>query len=83
MLRDQGVAFCIAETEDLEPRFETTSDLAYFRLRRDTYDAKAMDSWADRIRKFSGDAKETYVYLRHDETGENAVLAQQLAEMLN
>lgn len=82
ILRKHEVGFCIAETEDLEPRFDITSSFAYFRLRKDSYDAKAIDSWAAQIGKLSQGVKETYVYLRHDETGENAVLAQRLAGKL-
>jgi uncharacterized protein YecE (DUF72 family) len=82
LLRRHHAGFCIAETEDMEPVFRVTSDDAYFRLRRDVYDAKAIDPWAGRIAETAKMAKQTYVFLRHDETGENAVLAQRLAQRL-
>ncbi len=82
LLEEHGAGFCIAETEDLEPQFRVTGDFAYFRLRKESYDQKAVDGWAEKILDTSKGSRETYAYLRHDETGENAVLAQRLAERL-
>jgi len=82
LLADHGAGFCIADTEDMEPTFRVTGGFAYFRLRKDSYDVKAIDAWSGRILDAAADAKECYVYLRHDETGENALFAQRLAELL-
>jgi uncharacterized protein YecE (DUF72 family) len=82
LLEEHGAGFCIADTEDLEPAFKVTGEFAYFRLRKDTYDEKAIDGWSEKIRKSSDGAAECYVYLRHDETGENAILAQRLGKSL-
>lgn len=82
ILDEGGAGFCIAETEDLAPVFRTTAGLAYFRLRKDAYDAKAIDEWGKRIREATRGLRETYVYLRHDETGQNALLAERLSESL-
>jgi uncharacterized protein YecE (DUF72 family) len=83
LLEDHGAGFCIADTEDLEPTFKVTGGIAYFRLRKDSYDESAMDKWSDKIRRASAGSDECYVYLRHDETGENALLAQGLSEKLH
>jgi uncharacterized protein YecE (DUF72 family) len=83
LLEDHGTGFCIADTEDLEPTFKVTADLAYFRLRKDAYDEKTIDRWSDKISQTASGSEECYVYLRHDETGENAVLAERLAEKLD
>ena len=82
LLDEHKTGFCIADTEDLEPTFKVTGGLAYFRLRKDSYDGKAIDTWAEKIRTSSDGAKECYVYLRHDETGENALLAHRLSKNL-
>jgi uncharacterized protein YecE (DUF72 family) len=79
LLEKHGAGFCIADTEDMKPAFKVTGGLAYFRLRKESYDAKAIDGWAERIREVSEGLQECYAYLRHDETGENAILAQRLA----
>ena len=82
LLRDHKVGFCIAETEDMEPEYKVTSGIAYFRLRKNVYDPKTIDLWAKQIADVAKGAEETYAFLRHDETGENAVLAERLAEKL-
>ena len=56
---------------------------AYFRLRNESYDESQIEKWAAEIAKAARHAEEVYVYLRHDDSGENAVLAQQLARLLN
>jgi uncharacterized protein YecE (DUF72 family) len=82
LLEDQGAGFCIAETEDMEPSFQVTGGFAYFRLRKDTYTDDDIDRWSKEIHNVAGDSEECYVYLRHDETGRNAVLAERLAKRL-
>ena len=82
LLDEHQAGFCIADTEDLEPTFQVTGGLAYFRLRKDSYDETAIDRWSEKIHRLSDGAKECYVYLRHDETGENALLAQRLSKSL-
>lgn len=82
LLEKYGAGLCIAETEDMRPVFQVTRGLAYFRLRKESYDAKAIDQWAEKIGEMAKDLRETYAYLRHDENGENAVLAQRLSEKL-
>jgi uncharacterized protein YecE (DUF72 family) len=79
LLDRNGAGFCVAETEDMKPVFRVTGALAYFRLRSESYDAKAIDLWATTIRDVAAGARGSYVYLRHDETGENALLAERLA----
>ena len=83
LLEENGAAFCIAETEDLAPVLKVTGGLAYFRLRKDEYDAKSVDHWADKILRTAKTADSCYVYLRHDETGENALLAERLSRTLS
>ena len=80
LLEKNGVAFCIAETEDLEPVFKTTGGLGYFRLRKDSYDVDTIEKWSGKIGNIVEDLREAFVFLRHDETGENAGLALKLQE---
>jgi len=82
LLEKHGAGYCIADTEELRPVFQVTGGLAYFRLRRESYDAKVIDQWAERISQMRGGLHECYAYLRHDESGENAVLAQRLSEKI-
>ena len=82
LLEEHGTGFCIVDTEEMKPVFRVTGGIAYFRLRRESYNAKAIDQWAEKIRDTAEALPESYAYLRHDETGENAILAQRLSEKL-
>ncbi len=83
LLEKHGAAFCIADTEDMKPIFRVTGGFAYFRLRKDAYDLAQIEKWAKEICRLVRGVPLSYVYLRHDETGENAVLAQELEKKLS
>ncbi len=82
LLDKNRAGFCIAETEDLEPVLRVTGGLAYFRLRLESYSEKTVGEWASKIGRTAAGSKDCYVYLRHDETGANAILAEKLFEEL-
>ncbi len=82
LLDKNGAGFCVAETEDLDPVLRVTGGIPYFRLRLDSYDGKAIAGWAEKIKRTAEGSKNCYVYLRHDETGENAIHAEKLFSRL-
>lgn len=82
LLDKYQAGWCVADTEDMEPVLKLIGDLAYFRLRKDAYDQQGVDGWSRRIRTLAKEAKETYVYLRHDETGGNAGHAMRLKDQI-
>jgi uncharacterized protein YecE (DUF72 family) len=82
LLDEHNAGFCIAETEEMAPHAKVTGGFAYFRLRKDAYDAKGVDRWSKKIKELASTSRDCYVYLRHDETGENGLLAERLAEKL-
>jgi uncharacterized protein YecE (DUF72 family) len=82
VLEKYDAGFCIAETEDMKPVLRVTGRTSYFRLRKDSYDDKTVDDWAEKMRDAVRDARESYVYLRHDETGRNASFALRLQEKI-
>jgi uncharacterized protein YecE (DUF72 family) len=74
-LEKYNAGFCIAETEDMKPVFKVTGKMSYFRLRRESYDPKMIDEWIGKIKETSKGSESVYVYLRHDENGDNAARA--------
>jgi len=82
LLEKYRAGFCVAETEDMGPVLKRTGDFAYVRLRNDVYDAKSIDDWSKRIAELVKGSREGYVYLRHDETGENAAHAVRLKALI-
>src|SRR2546425_6405168 len=79
-LEKHDADFCIAETEDMKPVFKVTGKTPYFRLRRESYDAKMIDDWTGKIKETSKGRESVYVYLRHDENGDNAARALKILE---
>jgi uncharacterized protein YecE (DUF72 family) len=74
--------FCIAETEDMKPVFKVTGKMSYFRLRRESYDPKMIDEWIGKIKEMSKESESVYVYLRHDEKGDNTTRALKIMKSL-
>ncbi len=83
LLEKHDAGFCIAETEDMKPVLRVTGGLAYFRLRKDAYTASDVEKWTEKIREIIEGSEEAFVYLRHDETGENASYAMGLKEKIS
>jgi len=82
LLEKHDAGFCIAETEDMKPVLRVTGELPYFRLRKDGYTAKDVEVWTEKIREIIKGSEQAYVYLRHDETGENASYALGIKEKI-
>jgi uncharacterized protein YecE (DUF72 family) len=59
----------------MKPVFKVTGKMPYFRLRKESYDDKMIDDWTERIKETSKGKESVYVYLRHDENGDNATRA--------
>ena len=81
-LENHKAGFCVAEGEDLRTVSKVTAEFAYFRLRNESYTEMDIGKWAGKIRETVKGLRESFVFLRHDETGENAILAQTLSKML-
>jgi uncharacterized protein YecE (DUF72 family) len=64
----------------MKPVFKVTGKTAYFRLRRESYDAKMIDDWTRKIKETSRGRESIYVYLRHDKNGDNAARALKILE---
>ena len=82
LLDKHEAGFCIAETEDMRPVLRVTGGLPYFRLRKDAYTARELTDWTEKIREITK-GSEAFVYLRHDETGENALYAMEMREKIS
>ena len=81
-LEKHDADFCIAETEDMKPVFKVTGKTPYFRLRKESYDDKMIDDWTGKIKETSKGKESVYVYLRHDENGDNATRALRILESM-
>jgi uncharacterized protein YecE (DUF72 family) len=76
-----GAAWCATDLDDVdEPPIRLLAPWIYLRLRRTSYDAAALDTWADRLEPFLVAGHDAFVFFRHDGTGESALSALGLAE---
>lgn len=80
LLRDHGVALCIAEAEDaLEIPFMATADWGYLRLRLPDYSTADLKNWAKRVHDQAwGDA---FVFFKHEDEGKGPELAKRFLEI--
>ena len=75
-----GATLCATDRPDLdEPTLRRNSGRLYVRLRRDDYDAAALDGWAARLRPFLEAGDEAFVFFKHDALGHAAELATAFA----
>ncbi len=79
VLRARGVALCISEGDDTpDAELEATSRRAYLRLRRESYDAAALDARLASLRTLDVDA--AYVFFKHEDAGAGPRLAAEFLE---
>jgi uncharacterized protein YecE (DUF72 family) len=81
LLRDAGVALCIADTDDLETPLVRTVPYGYLRLRREDYDDAAIAKWAERI-SGAGYGGDVFVYFKHEDQALGPKFARALAARL-
>ena len=75
-LRKANVALCLAESEKLETPEVQTADFLYLRLRKPGYLKTALRRRVGVLRERG----ELYVYLKHEDTPEGALLAESLLQ---
>ena len=79
VLRDHGVALCVAEGESVVSPLVATADWGYVRLRRDEYPDALLADWAKKLA--AQPWKEAYVYVKHDD-GDAPGVAKRLLTLL-
>jgi uncharacterized protein YecE (DUF72 family) len=83
LLREHGAALCATDLDDgPEPGLRRTGSHVYLRLRRTAYPDVDLARWAERLRPFLEDGSDCYAFLRHDDSGESALRAEQLTRLL-
>lgn len=80
VLRENGVALCVAETDEGCTPLHTTTPFGYFRLRKTDYSPEELRAWKARFEKLLAQGCDLYVYLKHEEKGAAPRFAAQLLE---
>lgn len=80
LLRQRGVALCLADTDDLTTPWVATADWGYLRLHRSAYPAEALAAWAGRTREQGW--TESFTFFKHDEDKAGPAAAAAFAALL-
>jgi len=66
ILRENGAALCIAETDKLSTPVLSTARHVYLRLRLENYDETALARWAEHLGALAAATDEIFVYFKHE-----------------
>jgi uncharacterized protein YecE (DUF72 family) len=85
LLRSQGVAWCVAETDEKDPGPDDLSwePLGYLRLRKSEYSDDELAAWAARIGPALEAGSDVFCYFKHEEDGAGPKMAKRLAAALD
>ncbi len=83
-LRERGVAWCVAETDDKDPKPEDLSwePVGYLRLRKTEYADDELATWAARIGPALEAGGTVFTYFKHEDEGASPKMAKRLEVML-
>ena len=82
LLREHGVALCVAESERLEIPEVITADFVYFRLRKPDYTEDDVTDIATRARDILNAGRDLYVMFKHEDDPAGALNAEQLLRLV-
>jgi uncharacterized protein YecE (DUF72 family) len=80
LLLEQGVAWCVAETDEKDPGPDDLSwePFGFLRLRKTEYTDDELAGWAARIRPALGAGNDIYCYFKHEDQGASTRMADRL-----
>jgi uncharacterized protein YecE (DUF72 family) len=84
LLVSQGVAWCVAETDDNDPSPDDLSwePAGYLRLRKTEYSDAELEAWAARIRPAIDNGARVFGYFKHEDEGASPRMAIALRDLL-
>jgi uncharacterized protein YecE (DUF72 family) len=82
ILADQGVAWCVAETDERAAGDPSWEPFGYLRLRKESYSDEELAAWAGHIKGGLEAGNDVYCYLKHEEKASGAQYAERLGELL-
>jgi len=80
LLLEQGVAWCVAETDEQDPGPDDLSwePFGFLRLRKTEYSDEDLQTWAARIAPALGAGRDVYCYFKHEDEGASPKMADRL-----
>jgi uncharacterized protein YecE (DUF72 family) len=83
VLRDQGVAWCVAETDERAAGDLSWEPFGYLRLRKEEYPEEELQAWRTRIDEALASGRDVYCYFKHEEKGAGPRFAERLATLIS
>jgi uncharacterized protein YecE (DUF72 family) len=78
LLKAQGVALCVAETEERTTPDVVTGPFVYYRFRKPSYTEEERRGMVTRIGEHAAAGRDVFAYIKHEETPEGALYARNL-----
>jgi uncharacterized protein YecE (DUF72 family) len=82
LLRERGVAWCTAESDDQAATVDSWEPFGYLRLRRERYSDGELAAWGARIRGALSGGHDVFCYFKHEDKTAGPRLAERMAEIL-
>jgi uncharacterized protein YecE (DUF72 family) len=84
LLLEQGIAWCVAETDEQDPGPEDLSwePFGFLRLRKTEYSDQELGAWAGRIGPALEAGQDVYCYLKHEDEGASTKMADRLGALV-
>jgi uncharacterized protein YecE (DUF72 family) len=84
LLLDQGVAWCVAETDEKDPGPDDLSwePFGFLRLRKTGYGDDELRAWADRIRPALEADRDVFCYFKHEGEGASPKMVERLSAIV-
>jgi uncharacterized protein YecE (DUF72 family) len=85
LLLAQGVAWCVAETDEQDPGPDDLSwePFGFLRLRKTEYTNDELKAWADRIAPALEAGHDVFCYFKHEDEGASPTMADRLIGILD
>jgi dihydrofolate reductase len=84
-LLEAGVGWCVAETDEKDPKPEDLSwePVGYLRLRKTEYSDEELSEWSARIQPALDSGATIFCYFKHEDEGASPKMAKRLEAMLD
>jgi uncharacterized protein YecE (DUF72 family) len=84
LLLDQGIAWCVAETDEKDPGPEDLvwEPFGFLRLRKTEYSDEELASWAERVRPALENGHDVYCYFKHEDEGASTRMADRFRSLV-
>lgn len=85
LLLEQGVAWCVAETDEKDPGPDDLSwePFGFLRLRKTEYTDDELRGWAARIGSALDAGHDVFAYFKHEDEGASTRMAERLEAMVH